>query len=344
MRGRVRCKPTREAATGGASGVVLEYGWASPGFANLQAPVSVNLSGSGVTVTNATVATSSDTVINATYTVAGSAPLGSQNLTVSSAGSDGGQGVASPPFPVSIVAASQGSVTGISPAQGLIGTTVSNVTISGSGFGSSPTVNAGTGITVTYVSRSSTSIKANFAIAASAPAGNNNVVVTTTAGSQLQPVVFYVQTPSKLSASNYESLVLITNGSVLDYFGNVLKTNRCGGYRNIAYNLLDQKGGTILGGNFTLTENFSNYSTTVSGLTIPPTQSSTQNTSVQTLADTQFFGTVAPSCPGSNDHESFNQSFSVTVGSTTYPLSTVNLIQRGEYSGTFHVDVTVQTP
>jgi hypothetical protein len=30
MRGRVRCKPTREAATGGASGVVLEYGWASP--------------------------------------------------------------------------------------------------------------------------------------------------------------------------------------------------------------------------------------------------------------------------------------------------------------------------
>jgi hypothetical protein len=30
MRGRVRGKPTRETATGGASRVVLEYGWASP--------------------------------------------------------------------------------------------------------------------------------------------------------------------------------------------------------------------------------------------------------------------------------------------------------------------------
>ena len=58
----------------------------------------------------------------------------------------------------------------------------------------------------------------------------------------------------------------------------------------------------------------------------------------------QFFGSKSPSCPGSNQHESFNQSFSVTIGSTAFPLSTVNLVERGVYSGTFHVDVTVQTP
>jgi hypothetical protein len=233
----------------------------------------------------------------------------------------------------------------ISPAQGLIGATLASVTITGSGFGSSPTVTAGTGITITVNSRSDTTITAKFVIATTAPAGNSPITVTTTAGTKLPAVNFYVQIPSKLSISNITAMVVITNGNVLDYFGNVVRTNRCGEYRDVASNLLDQQGGTILGGDFTFTESFSNYSTTlVPNPGPPPTQSSTQNTSVQILADTQFFGFVAPGCPGSNDHEAFDQSFQVTLGSANFPLTTVYHIERGVYSGTPEVNITVKTP
>jgi len=143
--------------------------------------------------------------------------------------------VTSNAFPVTVTATSQGTVTGISPAQGLIGTTVSNITITGSGFGSSPTVNAGSGITVTYISRSNTSITANFAIASTAPVGNSAVVVTTTAGAQLAPVNFYVQIPTSLSVL---SVTVLPDG-VGAPFG-------CGGNSNygikvdVKYQVLDQ--------------------------------------------------------------------------------------------------------
>lgn len=309
------------------------------GFSAFPSTPSVQFSGTGVTTSAASVINDGD--VFADYAVSSSAPVGTQNVTVSFPGSDGGAAVVSNPWPVSIV---QGmSVSGISPAQGLVGTAIS-VTISGSGFVTGASINAGSNISVTNVKVSaSNQITATFTLTDSSSAGGNQSVTVASGGQTSSSLTFYAQVPSKMSMSNYEGLVLITNGNVLDYFGNVLASNECGGYRDIAYNLLDQKEGTILGGNFTLTESFSNYSTTVAGLTVPPPESSTQNTSIQTLADTQFFGTKAPSCPGSNDHESFNQSFSVTVGSTTYPLSTVNQITRGEYAGTFHVDVTVVT-
>ena len=72
------------------------------GFSSLQSPVTVSLSGTGVTVTNPMV--DGDTLINASYAVASNATAGSQNLTVSSPGSDGGQGATSNPFAVTISA------------------------------------------------------------------------------------------------------------------------------------------------------------------------------------------------------------------------------------------------
>jgi len=72
------------------------------GFSGLLGPVTVKLSGGGITVTNPTVA--DDSLINASYNVASNAPLGSQNLTVSFAGADGGAGVTSNPFPVTVAA------------------------------------------------------------------------------------------------------------------------------------------------------------------------------------------------------------------------------------------------
>lgn len=234
-------------------------------------------------------------------------------------------------------------LTGIWPAHGLVGTTVS-VTISGSGFGSAATVNAGTGITVSYGSRSDTSISTSFAIAANAAGGNHAVSVTAN-GQTSSSVNFYVQIPSKLSISNYGGLNVITNGSVVDYFGTIILTHQCGSYRNVVSSLLDQQGGTILGGDFTFTESFSNYTTTINpNPGVPQPESSQQNTSIQPLADIQYLGKNAPNCFGSNDHEGFDQSFKVTLGSNNFPLSTVYHIERGNYSGTAKVDVTVKTP
>jgi hypothetical protein len=237
------------------------------------------------------------------------------------------------------------TISSISPAQGLVGTATS-VTITGTGFASGATVSAGSNISVSGVSvSSSTQMKATFTPTNSTAAGGNQAVTVTLGGHPSNSKNFYDQIPSRLSISTITSLVVITDGSVLDYFGNVLRTNRCGEYRNVVSNLLDQQGGTILGGNFTLTESFSNYSTTlVPNPGPPPTQSSTQNTAQQVLADTQFFGFVAPACPGSNDHEAFYQSFQITIGSVTFPLTTIYSIQRGEYSGTPTVAVTVNTP
>jgi hypothetical protein len=263
----------------------------------------------------------------------------------------GGQGNDRPPYCPQRPSVNQGTgnvaptITSISPSQGLVGA-ATNVTITGTAFASGATVNAGANISVSSVSvTSSTQMTATFTPTNSSSAGGNQGITVIVGGQNSNSVNFYAQTPSKLSISNITSLVVITDGNVLDYFGNILRTNRCGEYRNVASNLLDQQGGTILGGNFTLTESFSNYSTTlVPNPGPPPTQSSTQNTAQQILADTQFFGFVAPACPGSNDHEAFYQSFQITIGSVTFPLTTIYSIQRGEYSGTPTVSVTVNTP
>jgi hypothetical protein len=120
----------------------------------------------------------------------------------------------------------------ISPAQGLIGTTVSNVTISGSGFGTSPTVTAGTGITVTVNSKSDTSITASFAIASTAPGGNVPITVTTTAGTQLPSVNFYVQVPKHFQRYDVAGapgglgpVTTVTNGNVVALNGTVVATH-----------------------------------------------------------------------------------------------------------------------
>ena len=90
------------------------------------------------------------------------------------------------------------TLTSISRTKGPIGVTISGVTLSGRGFGAAGTVNAGTGISVTYGSRSDTSITATFAIAANAPGGNHTVTVTA-AGQTSAGVNFYVQIPTTLS-------------------------------------------------------------------------------------------------------------------------------------------------
>jgi hypothetical protein len=92
-----------------------------------------------------------------------------------------------------------------------------------------------------------------------------------------------VQLPKSLSAPTFQSVTPVTNGPVVDYFGNTPRTGYCGVYQNNASDLMDSTSGTghkiITSSNFTLTESFSNYTSTFGGTT-PPTQSSPQNTSV----------------------------------------------------------------
>jgi Quinohemoprotein amine dehydrogenase, alpha subunit domain III len=71
-------------------------------------------------------------------------------------------------------------IDSINPAQGSIGTTVP-VTISGRGFGTSPTVQTSTGIAVTVAQSSDTTINASFAIAPNAAVGSYGVTVSVTA-------------------------------------------------------------------------------------------------------------------------------------------------------------------
>jgi hypothetical protein len=156
-------------------------------------------------------------------------------------------------------------------------------------------------------------------------------------------IVNYPQIPTSLSAPTFQPVTKVVNGTVVDYFGNILRTGYCGVYQNNAADLLDQKGAKIVTTtNFTLTESFSNYTSTYGGTNLP-TQSSTQNTSIQRLADTQAFGGSYPNnCPGPNDNESYDQSFTVTMGQTTYTLTTVRHISRGSFNGTETITETTK--
>ncbi len=86
-------------------------------------------------------------------------------------------------------------ITSISPALGPVGGTTT-VTITGIGFGTSPTVQAGSGVAVNVgTGGSDTSITAYFAINPSAPGGNHSVTVTANQQTS-NSVSFFVQVPT----------------------------------------------------------------------------------------------------------------------------------------------------
>ena len=232
--------------------------------------------------------------------------------------------------------------TNISPPRGLVGTSVV-VTISGVGL--STDLGADSSISISNVSGNSSQITATLNISPSAAGGNH--FISDTSNAETSNVAFFVQIPSRETISNLPDAVTTTS-NVYDYYGNLIATNHCGIYRNVQYNLVDQAGLNILGGDFSLTESFSNYSTTVSGQTVPPTQTrSPQNTAEQLLADTQAYVTLGSPCPSGNQHESFDQSIVIAIppqSANTFPLTTVVHIDRGYYSGNGQVSITITTP
>jgi len=265
--------------------------------------------------------------------------------------------------------ASNGSVpptiTGFTPGRGLIGNSIS-VTIDGIGFGTNPTVQvSGNGVTATVGSGSGdTQIEATFAITTGATAGNHAVTVTNNSVSPAQTSSsqnWFVQVPGDIqrydlgtgspAPNGYGPLVILdpaagTNyGNVVNINGQVLKPNQCGVYRNLAYALYDQDSpAQLIYGGYTANESFSNFS----GIAPAPSAvSTTLPLNSLVFGDNSYIGSTAPTCLGANDNQSFNQSFTVTVGSgasqKTYSVTLTNAVSRGKFSGTYADNITITT-
>ncbi len=169
----------------------------------------VNVSGTGITVTVLTVSSntslkrttsrtvnsvSSNTLLTANFALDGAAALGARNVTVTTV-----NGTTAPlSFTVNApVPAAAPTLTSVSPNQGIQGATEA-VTLTGTNFvvGATTVTAAGSGVTVTNVTvSSSTSLTANFVLDAAAALGARNVTVTT-AGGTSAPIPFTVNAPA----------------------------------------------------------------------------------------------------------------------------------------------------
>ena len=152
------------------------------------APLTVNVSGTGITVSNVSVVSS--TSVTATLAISASAGVGQYNVSVTTGGNTSGN----VSFGVT-AAGSTPTLTSVAPNSGRQGTAV-NVTLAGSGFIAGATVGAtGSGITVSNVTvASSTHITATLTLAANATLGVSGISVTTSGGVS-NTVPFTVNSP-----------------------------------------------------------------------------------------------------------------------------------------------------
>jgi hypothetical protein len=200
-------------------------------------------------------------------------------------------------------------ISSITPSRGVQGATTS-VTIAGNAFSSPATLNAGSGITFSGVTvSSSTSITANFAVAANATGGARSVTVTCNGKPSNSDKTFFVQIPSKLLPLNSQEapngigpLMTPVDGDVKLLDGTVVFQHTCGVYRNYLFFLADQDnpGQPILNRPFTFGEIFSNYSSPANF--DPPTFQPVSIPAGQDVADLQSLFFYYPTClqPGEN--------------------------------------------
>ncbi len=140
------------------------------------APLTINVSGTGITVSNVSVVSS--TQATATFNIAANAGVGQQNVSVTTGGRTSGN----VSFSVTSTVGAP-TLTSVTPNSGTQGTAV-NVTLAGTNFIAGATVGAtGSGITVSnVVVVSGTQITATLTLAANATLGPSNISVTTSAG------------------------------------------------------------------------------------------------------------------------------------------------------------------
>jgi hypothetical protein len=240
------------------------------------------------------------------------------------------------------------TITSISPAQGLVGAPI-GVTITGTGFASGASVSAGSNISVSSVSvSSSTKITATFTSTNSSSAGGSQAVTVSVAGQPSNKQNFLVQIPTHFQRYNQPPeapgglgpVTTVTNGNVVDLSGNVLATHYCGVYENFLFDIADQQSNQIVNGTVTVTEVFSN-------ITNPPGPTpSTVSVPLATngVTDNQAYGFTYPTCLTNNQNQALNMTWTVQVGSTAYPITTLLYITKGNFNGTLNVTSTITTP
>jgi hypothetical protein len=140
--------------------------------ANLSGATAVNVSGTGVTVSNVSVV--NDSTVTATFTISGTAGLTARTVSVTTAGGTSNT--------VTFTVAAP-TVTGVTPNGGSRGNSVS-VTITGTGLGAATGATvSGTGVTVSnFTVVNSTTATATFAITTGAGLSARTVTVQTPSG------------------------------------------------------------------------------------------------------------------------------------------------------------------
>jgi len=136
----------------------------------------------------------------------------------------------------------------------------------------------------------------------------------------------------------------LNNQDVVDCNGDVLQTGWDGVNRNLMYELVDGTGAPYVGA-YHIAESFSNFQKTPSnsGLTQPQARNA-DIPAYGLVGDYQYTGYKYPTYLGSNEYVSYTQSFTVTVGGTTYPLTTIVTMSLGNFSGTPEDNVKITTP
>jgi hypothetical protein len=239
-------------------------------------------------------------------------------------------------------------ITNISPAQGLVGAG-QNVVINGAGFASGATINAGPNISVSNVSvASSAQMTATFTPTNSASAGGNQNVIVKVNGQTSNSGGFYIQVPTHFQRfdlpphfpNGLGPVVTITDGNVVDGNGIVQSTHMCGVYENFAFDVADQANVRITNGTVTIQEVFSN----ISNGSGPKPSTNIIDLSHVVEGDLQFWGYAAPTCPATNDNQTLDMSWTVQVGSTSYPIETIVHISKGNFNGALNLTSTITTP
>ncbi len=170
--------------------------------ANFTSGSTVAVSGTGVTVSAVNVVSASQ--ITATFTIAGTAPLGNDTVTVSTSFGTSGR------VAFTVGAAAVPTMTGPpSPQQGNLGQSV-NVTIPGTNFvagGTSISFLSGTGVTASNINVvNSTALTATFNIAANASVGGRQLAVTTSGGTSSSRLFLVFGTPAITSMAPSSAL------------------------------------------------------------------------------------------------------------------------------------------
>jgi len=129
--------------------------------------------------------------------------------------------------------------------------------------------------------------------------------------------------------------------------GTTIATGVCGGYQWLAYTPTDQSGNQISNGTIVITEAFSNFS--------PASASDSfgyPNPNAGTMYLPGYFGDTQaiwskdpPSCEPASKSDSFNQTFTATIGKVDYTLTTAVTIARSTNSkGIPSFNISITTP